>query len=197
MRSKQLKPKKVDMIPKISRKSLLSMIFSVLLFTACAVFVAIRGYECFDKYLKKPEATDIKFKVKGELPFPAITLCPLKSTFEDILQECNLDLGDYLKSGPWLGSGIPNCSDPKLFFDKLFKIEQLGIEKMTIRTNNDIKFSFNKTELYSLEWSFSPYRRVKCFTLTISDEIVSFDCFYLKKGFASFTSNPLFVIFYR
>ena len=182
---------------KISRKSLLSKIFSVLLFTACAVFVAIRGYECFDKYLKKPEATDIKFKVKGELPFPAITLCPLKSTYEDILQECNLDLGNYLKSGPWLGSGIPNCSDPKLFFDKLFKIEQLGIEKMTIRTNNDIKFSFNKTELYSLEWSFSPYRRVKCFTLTISDEIVSFDCFYLKKGFASFTSNPLFVIFYR
>ena len=169
------------MNPKISRKSLLSMIFSVLLFTACAIFVAIRGYECFEKYLKKPEATDIKFKVKGDLPFPAITVCPLKSTYEDILEECNLNLRDYMKSGPWLGSGIPNCSDPELFFEKLFKIEQLGIKKMIITTNNEIKFSFNKIELYSLEWSPLPYRRVKCFTLTIPDEIVSFVCFYSKK----------------
>ena len=163
------------MTPKISRKSLLSMIFSVLLFTACAIFVAIRGYECFDKYLKKPEATDIKFKVKGELPFPAITLCPWKSTYEDILEKCDLNLRDYLKSGPWLGSGIPNCSDPKLFFNKLFKIDQLGIKKIDITTSNDSKSSFKGTELYLLEWNSSPYKRVKCFTLTISDEIVSFD----------------------
>ena len=160
------------MTPKIGRKSLISMIFSVLLFTACAVFVAIRGYECFDKYLKKPETTDIKFKVKGELPFPAITLCPWKSTYEDTLEECDLNLADYLKSGPWLGSGIPNCSDPKLFFNKLFKIDQLGIKKIDIITSNDNKSSFKGTEL---EWNSSPYKRVKCFTLTISDEIVSFD----------------------
>ena len=166
------------------------MIFSVLLFIACGIFVAIRGYECFDKYLKKPEATDIKFKVKGDLPFPAITVCPLKSTYEDIIKECNLDLGNYLKSGPWLGSGIPNCSDPELFFNKLFKIEQLGIEKLMITTNNQNKFNFNKTEIYSLEWSSSPYRRVKCFTLTISEEIVSFVCFYFN---AQYVTNPTII----
>ena len=177
------------MTPKISRKSLLSMIFSVLLFTACAVFVAMRGYECFDKYLKKPEATDIKFKVKGELPFPAITLCPWKSTYEDTLEECDLNLADYLKSGPWLGSGIPNCSDPKLFFNKLFKIEELGIKKIDITTSNDNKYSFEETELYSLEWNSSPYKRVKCFTLTISDKIVSFDILHYLQPFLLFNPN--------
>ena len=51
-----------------------STITSTALFIGCSIFVAIRGYKCFDKYLKEPEAIKISYKFSGLLPFPSITM---------------------------------------------------------------------------------------------------------------------------
>ena len=49
--------------------------FSLALFFGCSGFVISRGYYCFKKYTKKPEAAEISYKVTGEALFPAISIC--------------------------------------------------------------------------------------------------------------------------
>ena len=100
-----------------SFKTVITRMFSLFLFLGCASFVIYRGYECFVKYLEKPEAIDIAFKSSGSQVafFPLITFCsydkPLK---ENILKGCNLTSEDYLKKHMWVGQGHANCTDPKV-----------------------------------------------------------------------------------
>ena len=105
-----------------SLKSFIIKIFSLILFLGCASFVTHRGYECFLKYLEKPEAVDIAFKSSASQTtfFPAITFCsyykPLK---EHILKECSLTSEDYLKNNIWVGQGHENCTDPKVLSNQI------------------------------------------------------------------------------
>ena len=68
----------------ILKKSIASRLFSTLLFFGCGVFVAFRGYDCFNKYWKKPIHVEFKY-VNGEdkqVLFPALTFC--KNKGEDL-----------------------------------------------------------------------------------------------------------------
>ena len=84
-------------------KKILSTGFSVSLFIACAVFVAFRGYGCFEKYLSVPEKVDISFKLTGTQNFPEITLCPFLAFNDTIFNECKLDLTAYTINAIWVG----------------------------------------------------------------------------------------------
>ena len=57
--------------------------FRVILFLLCTTFVVHRGYECFKKYMNKPEAIDLSYKFTGsdEVPFPSLTFCPYNTSF--------------------------------------------------------------------------------------------------------------------
>ena len=65
---------------KVSIEIIVTRVFSLALFILCTVFVSHRGYECFKKYIEKPEAVDLGYKFTGseEIPFPSFTFCPVK-----------------------------------------------------------------------------------------------------------------------
>ena len=61
--------------------------FRIIIFLSCTTFVIHRGYECFKKYMDKPEAIDLTYKFTGsdEIPFPSLTFCPYNTSFDRYL----------------------------------------------------------------------------------------------------------------
>ena len=72
-----------------TKKNFLAFV-STILFIGCAAFVAFRGYKCFDKYLKKPQHSEISFESSKNHPFPSFTLClsEVDSYNTNLLKEC-------------------------------------------------------------------------------------------------------------
>ena len=118
-------------------KNVLSYIFTTLLFIGCAIFVIIRGQKCFQKFLEKPQKAQISYEFNGHMIFPAITICETKEdTYdENVLQQCQLNKDDYIKNGPWSGSGNSFCKNPKDLYKKVsFKPKDLDIEWIKVGT---------------------------------------------------------------
>ena len=133
-------------------KKILSCFFTTLLFIGCAIFVIIRGQKCFQKFLEKPQKAQISYEFNGHMIFPAITICETKEdTYdENVLQQCQLNKDDYIKNGPWSGSGNYFCEDPKEVREKVsFKPMALDIEWIKVETSTKIREfrSNNITEL--------------------------------------------------
>ena len=86
---------------------------STILFLGCIVFVAYRGYRCFDKYLKKPEHTEISYKSSKSYPFPSFTLCASQNVSynDNQMKECQLDRIKYIYGFQWVGKGGINCTN--------------------------------------------------------------------------------------
>ena len=79
----------------------------------------LRGYECFTKYLKKPQSSKISYKFTARVPFPLILFCPDDDNMfkAEELAKCNLTHDDYFDNGQWVGkSKDPDCTDPKAFY---------------------------------------------------------------------------------
>ena len=76
-------------------KRILSTVFSTVLFLGCAIFVASRGYICFEKFLGKPEKVDISFKFTGTQKFPSISICTKHFFNEDVFDECQISVANY------------------------------------------------------------------------------------------------------
>ena len=80
-------------------KNVLSYIFTTLLFIGCAIFVIIRGQKCFQKFLEKPQKTQISYEFTGNIDFPVITICETKEDAydENVFEQCQLNISDYKK----------------------------------------------------------------------------------------------------
>ena len=172
---------------------------STLLFIGCSAFVAFRGYKCFDKYLKKPQHSEISFESNKNHPFPSFTLCASeKDSYNDNqIKECQLERNQYLNHGQWVGKGGINCTDPKLLHNQAAaSYEDLGIELIEIYTyaGSDNYYRIQPSNWSFLEWKLAlliPYQR--CFTFSIPNNIVyegvrvvyitskAFDTLYLHK----------------
>ena len=91
-------------------KRIVSTVFSTLLFLGCAIFVASRGYICFEKFLGKPEKVDISFKFTGTQKFPSISICTKQFFNEDVFDECQLSVANYTsEENPVWASLIFSC----------------------------------------------------------------------------------------
>ena len=80
---------------------------------------AYRGYECFTKYLKKPQSSKISYKFTARVPFPLILFCPDDDNMfkSEEFAKCNLTHDDYFENGQWVGkSKDPDCTDPKALY---------------------------------------------------------------------------------
>ena len=158
-------------------KNLLSYIFTTLIFIGCAIFVLIRGQECFLKFLEKPQKTQISYEFTGNKDFPAITICETRNDTYDnnILEQCKLNKDDYTENGPWSGSGDSFCKNPKELYDKVsFKPKYLDINWIEIETFTKT-YNFRSTNITEvLEWkNIVPYASFKkCFRMTIPKKIV-------------------------
>ena len=165
-------------LQKLCTKNKCYAIFSSILFIGCTAFVAYRGYSCFDKYLKKPKHLEVSYEASKNHPFPSFTICASQNNSYnyDQLKECQIEASGYLWSGPWVGKGGSNCTDPKLLNKQVAaNYEDLKIERIQIFTNagsndyHDIQPSFLEWKL-ALITAIGPYQR--CFTFSMPDNIV-------------------------
>ena len=146
---------------------------STLLFIGCSAFVAFRGYKCFDKYLKKPQHSEISFESNKNHPFPSFTLCASeKDSYNDNqIKECQLERNQYLNHGQWVGKGGINCTDPKLLHNQaVANYENLEIEKIGIYT-----FDENTHWIWPENLTLKLATKIpdqRCFTFSIPENIV-------------------------
>ena len=80
-------------------KTLLIRLLYFFLFLGCAAYVVVRGYDCFLKYLGKPQSSRISYKFNSRPTFPSISLCPSENfRFKnEVLQNCQLSKDEYFK----------------------------------------------------------------------------------------------------
>ena len=176
-------------------KKILSCFFTTLLFIGCAIFVIIRGQKCFQKFLEKPQKAQISYEFNGHMIFPAITICETKEdTYdENVLQQCQLNKDDYIKNGPWSGSGNYFCEDPKEVHKKAsFNPKDLDIEWIRIKTftkTHEFR-SNNITEVLVWENIVPSGSSRKCFRIIIPKKIAT-------EGIASirFHSKPFLMLY--
>ena len=116
---------------------------SSILFFECTVFVAYRGYLCFNKFSKNPKQSEVSFESSKNHPFPSFTICASEngSYNDDQMKECQLQRHEYIGGGQWVGKGGNNCTDPKLLHNQVaansedLEIEEIGIITYEV-TNN-------------------------------------------------------------
>jgi hypothetical protein len=159
-------------------KTFITRMFSLVLFLGCASFVTYRGYECFQKYLAKPEAIDVAIKSSRSQVafFPSISFCSFQPLKENILKGCNLTSKDYRDNNVWVGKGHANCTDPKVLSDQInFGLSDLKLEisNFTVATyeQSDLPTMFpNDSRLY---WtSRTLHESMTCHTMTLPKDIV-------------------------
>ena len=173
--------------------------FSLVLFLGCASFVTYRGYECFQKYLEKPEAIDVAFKSSRSQVafFPSISFCsyerPLK---ENILKGCDLTSKDYRDDNVWVGKGHANCTDPKILSDQInyglndLKLEISYFDVLTYERSGLPRMYPNDSRL---DWTSSLiHSSITCHTMTLPEDIVELGIFFLIIFFESWPSLDIF-----
>ena len=158
-------------------KQRISSLFKTVLFFVCFVYVAIRGYESFKKYLSKPEVVDISFQYIGRMPFPSISIClfdnPWKNYHKDIFDDCNLTATLYQSDGKWVGTGNENCTDAKRLAVRFQGLDQIRLKSIYVRTYENQMYFLQMEELKSLNWTFSPWKVTRrCHTLTLPEDMV-------------------------
>ena len=178
---------------KLFTKNNAYVFVSTIFFIGCTAFVVYRGYRCFDKYLKKPEHTEISYKSSKSYPFPSFTLCnSYKQSYNsNQMKECQLEKPEYLEGGKWVGT---NCTDPKILHNQVAATyEDLGIKNIQIYTYA-LSDNYYWIKPGNLEWKLALTRSYqRCFTFSIPENIVregiekvgvvseAFDVLYLHK----------------
>ena len=172
---------------------------SSILFFGCAVFVAYRGYLCFNKFSKNPKQSEVSFEFSKNHPFPSFTLCASEtdSYNDNQMKECQLDRIKYLEGSQWVGKGGINCTNPKLLHNQVaansedLEIEEIGIITYEV-TNNSHEFQPSDWNFLELKLALMYYEQ-RCFTFSIPEDIVregihyiyitskAFDTLYLHK----------------
>ena len=76
---------------------------------------------------------------------------------EKILNQCQIDINDYIYNGHWVGNGNKSCKDPKMLYKQaVFKPENFGIEKLMIKEFGSTPFlEYKANNLF--KWSVAPY----------------------------------------
>ena len=168
--------------------------FSLVLFLGCASFVTYRGYDCFQKYLEKPEAIDVAIKSSRSqfAFFPSISFCSFEPLKENILKGCNLTSKDYRDDNVWVGKGLANCTDPKILSDQInFGLNDLKLEisNFTVATYEESNLPTMYPNDSRLYWtSRTLHKSMTCHTMTLPENIVELGIDILLIFFKPWTS---------
>ena len=165
--------KNLDPRRKLFTKNNAYVFVSTIFFIGCTAFVVCHGYRCFDKYLKKPEHTEISYKSSKSYSFPSFTLCTsYKQSYNvDQMKNVNLKKMNIQKgaNGQELVALIPKFYIIKL--QLLVKISGLRVFKFIL--TYALSDNYYWIQPGNLEWKLAlscPYQR--CFTFSIPDDIV-------------------------
>ena len=176
-------------------KKALRRIILLIFYVGCFTFVIHRGYKCIGKYSSKPVGVEMSYDFIGDLRFPSFTFCsnnwrndlsPYKYN-QEVLKDCNLSQAQYAFEGTFIGSGSPNCTDPKLLQQKVgLRYDELdiwGIEITTFdRYLDQIQWADISNDSY-FEWenSFLDHHRGGCHTISFKESALTHGFLWVRK----------------
>ena len=151
----------------------IKQIFRTLVFLCCLGIVIWQCWRCLEKFLSRPQGTQLTIVKSAGKMFPSVTVCPATSNNSTLLSVCNIKQKLYYKKGIWSNQDIDGCGDPKeLFYSTTWKLEDLvSAVSVTSFTDSVTKFE-NATEL------FHPFEKMtivpdRCYEFQAPEEILT------------------------
>ena len=123
--------------------------FRAFVFLSCLGIVIWQCWRCLEKFLSKPQVTQLSIVNSAGKIFPSITVCRAYLQNLTILSNCGITKHQYYREAIWSNQDIDGCGDPKeLFYSTTVKLEDL-ISEVHIRSFNKSTTVFdNKTKLF-------------------------------------------------
>ena len=114
----------------------------------CLSFVLFKAQECIEKFIDKPETTNVSIEQASKHDYPAITIClnDFNSFYGKTLSKCNLTVNDYFHNNVWEGSNGSHefCKDPWKLYEEMTKNPFDAMIKNITASNDDLdKYQLN------------------------------------------------------
>ena len=123
--------------------------FRALVFLCCLGIVIWQCSRCLEKFLSKPQGTQLSIVNSAGKMFPSITVCPPILNNLTSLKDCGIKEYQYKYKSIWSNQDIDGCGDPEeLFYRTIWKLEDLVTEvqvtsfNMSANLLSDIKANF-------------------------------------------------------
>ena len=128
----------------------IKQLFRAFVFLCCLGIVIWQCWRCMEKFLSKPQLTQLSIVNSAGNLFPSITVCPAKSNNSTIFSDCGITESQYRQGGIWSNKDIDGCGDPKeLFYSTTWKLEDLISEVHVKSFNNSANSLFdNKAKFF-------------------------------------------------
>ena len=183
---------------ELGPKQILLKTISFSLYVGCLAFVINRGFICFKKYLSKPEGIEISYAKSGDVRFPSFTFCPNHQRVEgpsmfnnEISKKCNIGYNDFHIIGKYVGSGDPDCLDPKYLQRNIgASILDLSIMEVKMTTYDGLLDDLHVIDVENdtyFEWSHSylDYYQGGCHTLDMKPAVLKHGLRYVRPFYSS------------
>ena len=132
------------------RCSWIKQFFRTFVFLCCFGIVIWQCWRCLEKFLSKPQVTQLSIVKSAGNMFPSVTVCPATSNNSTILSDCGITRHQYYREAIWSNQDIDGCSDPEqLFYSTTWKLEDLISEVQVKSFNNSANSLFdNKAKFF-------------------------------------------------
>ena len=127
----------------------MKLFFRKFVFLLCLGIVIWQCWRCLEKFLSKPQGTQLSIVNSAGEMFPSVTVCRAFLNNLTILSNCGITHHQYYREAIWSNQDIDGCGDPKeLFYSTTSKLEDL-ISEVHVVSYNMSKTKFdNKTKLF-------------------------------------------------
>lgn len=167
----------------ISRQErIIIVIGSWTIFLLCSVGLGYFVYLCLEQYFSYPEGVEISSGPQYKLNFPSFTFCSFQNDkkFKQVeLKKCGINSDKELNE-KFIGSGSPECEDPKQFWDMIsLDLSDIGIKQIKVKYVDETTKYIPMKENSSIWTRMITFELGTCFTLTIPKNWRSKDISYM------------------
>ena len=152
----------------------IKLLFRALVFLCCLGIVKWQCWRCLEKFLSKPQGTQLSIVNSAGKIFPSITVCPPTLNNLTSLKDCGIKEYQYKYKSIWSNQDIDGCSDPEeLFYRTTWKLEDLVTEVQVTSFNYSTNLLFDNKANFFYPVDRNHFGR--CYTFLPSEE-------YLRDG---------------
>ena len=136
----------------------------------CLGIVIWQCWRCLEKFLSKPQVTQLSIVNPAGEMFPSVTVWRAFPNNFTILSNCGITKHQYYGEAIWSNQDIDDCGDPKkLFYSTTWKVEDLISKVRVMSFDNNDKISYIKF-FYPVDKISNP--RARCYMFLPPEEIL-------------------------
>ena len=94
----------------------MKLFFRKFVFLLCLGIVIWQCWRCLEKFLSKPQGTQLSIVNSAGEMFPSVTVCRAFLNNLTILSNCGITHHQYFREAIWSNQDIDGCGDPKELF---------------------------------------------------------------------------------